>query len=216
MTEVRLLRAGPWSTLIEVADGAAAGSLHRYLSALRSAGRLPGIVDLVPGARTVLVDAGPGGPGGDPLTRALAGWTAGGAAGEPAGDPAGPLVEIPVRYDGADLAEVARLTGIPPDEVVAAHTGAELTVAFCGFAPGFAYLTGAPESLRVPRRDSPRAAVPAGAVALAGPYTGIYPRRSPGGWRLIGHTDLVLWDEAAPRPALLTPGTRVRCVPVPP
>jgi len=96
--------------------------------------------------------------------------------------------------------------------VVTTHTGTELVVAFCGFAPGFPYCTGLPERLAVPRLDSPRTRVPAGAVGLAGPFTGIYPTASPGGWRLIGHTDLVLWDTDRDPPATLVPGTRVRFV----
>jgi KipI family sensor histidine kinase inhibitor len=98
------------------------------------------------------------------------------------------------------------------DEVVTTHTGTELVVAFCGFAPGFPYCTGLPERLAVPRLDAPRTRVPAGAVGLAGPFTGIYPTASPGGWRLIGHTDLVLWDTDRDPPATLVPGTRVRFV----
>jgi KipI family sensor histidine kinase inhibitor len=119
-------------------------------------------------------------------------------------------VEIPVTYDGPDLAEVARLTGLPADEVVRRHAAAEYVVAFSGFAPGFGYLTGLPAELRVPRRDSPRTAVPAGSVAVAGEFTGVYPRRSPGGWQLLGRTDAVLWDPERDPPALLVPGTRVR------
>ena len=125
-------------------------------------------------------------------------------------------VVIPVVYDGEDLEEVARLTGLTADGVVAAHTGTTWTVAFAGFAPGFAYLTsgdpqagGAP-NLQVPRRDSPRPSVPSGAVGLAGQFSGIYPRSSPGGWQLIGRTDVTLFDIERTPPALLVPGTRVR------
>jgi KipI family sensor histidine kinase inhibitor len=100
------------------------------------------------------------------------------------------------------------------DEVVATHTASDLVVAFCGFAPGFAYCTGLPERLAVPRLDSPRARVPAGSVGLAGPFTGVYPTESPGGWRLLGRTDLVLWDEERDPPATLSPGTAVRFVAV--
>lgn len=122
----------------------------------------------------------------------------------------GELVEIPVVYDGPDLAEVAELTGLSRPDIVRLHTGTELTVAMCGFAPGFGYLAGLPRELRVPRRDSPRTRVPAGAVGLAGERTGIYPRDSPGGWQLIGRTDVVLWDLDREPPALLRPGMRVR------
>ena len=117
---------------------------------------------------------------------------------------------VPVVYDGADLDDVARLTGLTPAEVAAAHTGTPWVVAFTGFAPGFGYLTGGDPRLRVPRHDVPRPRVPAGAVGLAGRYSGVYPRASPGGWRLIGRTGLTLWDAAADPPAELRPGRRVR------
>jgi len=120
------------------------------------------------------------------------------------------LIEIEVDYSGADLAEVATLLEISPDEVVAAHTGQVWTVAFCGFAPGFGYLIGENDRLRVPRRSNPRTAVPAGAVGLADAFSGIYPRQGPGGWQLIGQTDRPLWDLDADPPALLQPGGRVR------
>ena len=117
-----------------------------------------------------------------------------------------------MTYDGPDLAEVARLTGLDEDEVVAAHTGTPWRIAFGGFAPGFAYLTGGDERLRVPRRDEPRTTVPAGAVGLAGEFSGVYPRPSPGGWQLIGSTDAPLWDPDRDPPALLGPGGWVRFV----
>ncbi|WP_134772016.1 5-oxoprolinase subunit B family protein [Ornithinimicrobium flavum] len=120
------------------------------------------------------------------------------------------VIVVPVRYDGPDLEEVARLTGLGEDEVVLAHTGVVWTVAFIGFAPGFAYLAGGDPRLHVPRRPSPRTSVPAGAVGLAGEWSGIYPRPSPGGWQLLGRTELVLWDVERDPPALLTPGARVR------
>ena len=122
------------------------------------------------------------------------------------------VVEIPVRYDGPDLADVAAHWGVDEAEVARVHAGAEYRVAFCGFAPGFGYLTGLPRE--VPRRATPRTSVPAGSVALAGPYTGVYPRASPGGWQLIGTTDAVLWDHTRVPAALLAPGTRVRFTPV--
>ncbi|GAB3814365.1 5-oxoprolinase subunit PxpB [Micromonospora zhanjiangensis] len=201
-----LRRAGRWSWLVEVDSGPAADRLHRHLAALRGRGALPGVVDLVPGARTVLLDCASPGPGRAELSRLLAGWD----RAVPATDAAGPVVRVPVRYDGPDLAEVAALTGRTPAGVVAAHTGTEFTVAFCGFSPGFGYLTGLPEWLRVPRRPEPRSAVPAGAVGLAGEYTGVYPRSSPGGWQLIGRTAVRLFDATRDPPALLAPGTRVR------
>ncbi|MHA7191507.1 5-oxoprolinase subunit B/C family protein [Arthrobacter sp. MDT2-16] len=120
------------------------------------------------------------------------------------------LVTIEVRYDGEDLADVAARTGLSEEAVVAAHTATPWVAAFGGFAPGFAYLTGGDPRLEVPRRDSPRTAVPAGSVALAGPFSAVYPRESPGGWQLVGRTDAVLWDARRTDPALIRPGNRVR------
>ena len=117
-----------------------------------------------------------------------------------------------MTYDGPDLAEVARLTGLGEDEIVAAHTGTLWRVAFGGFAPGFAYLVGGDPRLQVPRRDEPRTKVPAGAVGLAGEFSGIYPRESPGGWRLIGRTDVAMWDLDRDAPALLAAGSTVQFV----
>jgi KipI family sensor histidine kinase inhibitor len=105
---------------------------------------------------------------------------------------------------------VAELTGLDEAEVVARHTAGEYRSGFCGFAPGFAYLTGLPPELHVPRRETPRTRVPAGAVGLAGPFAGAYPRASPGGWQLVGRTDAVLFDVDRDPPALLAPGIRVR------
>jgi KipI family sensor histidine kinase inhibitor len=122
----------------------------------------------------------------------------------------GPLVEIPVRYDGEDLAEVARLAGLTVEEVIRRHQASEFTVAFCGFAPGFAYLVGGDPALQVPRRATPRPQVPAGAVALGGGYCGVYPQATPGGWQLIGRTSMAMWDPDRDPPARLTPGMRVR------
>lgn len=122
----------------------------------------------------------------------------------------GPVVEIPVRYDGEDLSEVARQWDVDIAEVVRIHCHTEFVVAFCGFAPGFAYCTGLPETLAVRRRAEPRPRVPAGSVALAGEFTSVYPSASPGGWQLIGTTDVPVWRPDAEEPALLAPGTRVR------
>jgi KipI family sensor histidine kinase inhibitor len=121
-------------------------------------------------------------------------------------------VEVPTTYDGPDLEEVARVWGMSTAEVVATHTGLEHEVAFCGFSPGFAYCAGLPEHLAVPRRHDPRPRVPAGSVAVADRWTGVYPTASPGGWQLLGRTDLVLWDADREPPATLAPGTRVRFV----
>ena len=202
---MRIRPAGDAAVLVEVADLDAAGRLY---AALR-ANPPPGTLDLVPATRTVLVTLDRACTDPDAVgaaIRALA--PAAGSATAP-----GDLVEIPTRYDGPDLAGVATLTGLTEDDVVRRHGGTEWTVAFCGFAPGFAYLTGGDPALRVPRRETPRTAVPAGAVGLADGFTGAYPRRMPGGWQLIGRTDAVLWDLDRDPPALLPPGTRVRFVP---
>jgi KipI family sensor histidine kinase inhibitor len=119
-------------------------------------------------------------------------------------------IEIPVRYDGEDLAEVAGLLGVTPTEVIQRHTSSHYTVAFVGFAPGFAYLTGGHPSFNLPRRSTPRARIPAGSVALAGAFSAVYPQASPGGWQLIGSTPTAMWDMARDRPALLQPGDQVR------
>ena len=169
----------------------------------REAGLL-GCVEVVPGAATVLLD---GVVDRERVVATLGDWQVGDDAAEPAPER---VVELAVTYDGADLDEVARLTGLSTSEVVELHRGSVLRVAFCGFAPGFAYLAGLPEALHVPRRDEPRHRVPAGAVGLAGPLCGVYPRESPGGWQLIGRTDAVLWDAGREEPALLRPGTTVR------
>jgi KipI family sensor histidine kinase inhibitor len=130
---------------------------------------------------------------------------------EPVSGPAGTRqVDLPVVFDGPDLPEVAALTGRSVRELVDALTATEFTVAFGGFAPGFAYLTGLPPELHVPRRATPRTRVPAGSVGLAGPFAGAYPRASPGGWQLVGRTDAVLFDVDREAPALLVPGTSVR------
>jgi KipI family sensor histidine kinase inhibitor len=196
---VRIQRIGPDALLVEVADTAAAIAL--FGEARR---RQVAATDVVPGARTVLFD---GAEDPDALAAELEHWTP--AAGSAT---AGKLVEVPTRYDGADLEDVARRWAMTTREVVATHTGTPFTVAFCGFAPGFAYCSGLPESLAVPRLDTPRPRVPAGAVGLAGAFTGVYPTASPGGWRLVGRTDLRLWDPDRAEPAALPPGTRVRFV----
>ena len=119
------------------------------------------------------------------------------------------VLPVPVRYDGEDLQVVSSLLGVSVAEAVRRHTSQTWTVAFSGFSPGFGYLVGDTGGLHVSRRASPRTRVPAGAVALAGEFTGVYPRESPGGWQIIGHTDLKAWDLERDPPALLVPGTRV-------
>jgi KipI family sensor histidine kinase inhibitor len=160
-------------------------------------------VDAVLGARTVLLRGEPSD------LRALVDRS---EPGDIAAGAAGDEIEVLVTYDGPDLADVASHTGLSEDEIVAAHTGTPWTVAFGGFAPGFAYLVGGDERLAVPRRGSPRTSVPAGSVGLAGEFSGVYPRSSPGGWQLIGRTEAVMFDVDRDPPALLLPGAQVRFV----
>ncbi|MFD5220097.1 allophanate hydrolase subunit 1 [Streptomyces tendae] len=201
---MNVLPVGDDALPVEVSSGEEAEAWHAELSRRRAEGRLTAR-EIVPAARTVLLDG---------LTDPVGLASELRAAEVPPAPPrAGHVVEIPVRYDGPDLAEVAAHWGVSTDEVARVHAGTEFRVAFCGFAPGFGYLTGLPARYDMPRRDTPRTAVPAGSVALAGPYTGVYPRSSPGGWQLIGSTDAVLWDHRRMPAALLSPGTRVRFVP---
>lgn len=199
---MRIIPVGLRALLVELPEPAHTHALMAELGRRRACGELPGVEDVVPGELTVLVDGLD-----DPaqLARQLAAWRP-----TPARPPDGPLVEVPVRYDGADLAEVARLWQVAEDEVGPIHSAPEYRVAFCGFAPGFGYLTGLPERYHLPRRAVPRTRVPAGSLAMAGGYAGIYPRNMPGGWQLLGHTDLVLFDPDRHPIALLTPGARVR------
>jgi KipI family sensor histidine kinase inhibitor len=125
-------------------------------------------------------------------------------------------VEVAVRYDGEDLPDVAARLGLEVAEVIARHAAPTYTVACLGFSRGFPYLEGLDPALRLPRRDSPRPRVPAGAVAIAADQAGIYPQAMPGGWHVLGRTDAVLFDEAVQPPALLAPGDRVRFVPLGP
>lgn len=166
--------------------------------------RVDGVTDLVPGARSILLHV-------DPRRLPLGAaehWARSVRPGS-ARPPAGRVVSIDVRYDGPDILEAARLADLSPHDLVLWHTSTAWTVAFTGFAPGFAYLTA--EHRRIfPRRATPRTRVPAGAVGLAGEFSGVYPRPSPGGWQIIGTAAAVLWDPDRPEPALLTPGTVVR------
>lgn len=201
---MRIRPVGAHALLLECADAAEVEAWRAELWRRRDSGELTA-VDIVPAARTVLIDGLPD-PGAvaDQIQR----WTP-----APAGEVAsGPEVEIPTRYDGPDLADVAAAWAVSVPEAVRRISGTEFRVAFCGFAPGFAYLTGLPESWAVPRLPSPRPRVPAGSVALAGAYAGIYPSESPGGWRLVGRTDVSLFDVHRDPPARLVPGVRVRLV----
>jgi KipI family sensor histidine kinase inhibitor len=177
-----------------------------WADALRTAA-LPGVVDIVPAARTVLVKLG--GPRNQGvIRRRLRKMRVTADEAAPADRSAD--VVIDVVYDGPDLAEVAGHTGLTTAQVIDAHTSTSWRVGFSGSAPGFAYLVDGDPRLRVPRRSEPRTSVPTGSVALAGEFSAIYPRQSPGGWQLIGHTDAVLWDLGRPKPALLMQGMSVQ------
>jgi KipI family sensor histidine kinase inhibitor len=181
-----------------------------WAEAVRGAA-LPGVLDIVPASRTVLVkldDARYRAPTRQRLAALRLDRAAVAGAAQPAGHDADVVIEV--VYDGADLDEVARLTELGTDEIVAAHTGTLWRAGFGGFAPGFAYLVGGDERLHVPRRAEPRTKVPAGSVGLAGEFSGVYPRESPGGWQLIGRTDARLWDVDRENPALITPGMWVQ------
>lgn len=204
MSGVRVLEAGPSALLVELPCGEDAEAFHAELLRRRAAGELP-VREIVPGARTVLLDG--------VEDRALAGrlrsWTV------PPLDRGGGGCRDTRRLRRTRPRRRGRGLGVAVDEVPRLHARTEFRVAFCGFAPGFGYLTGLPGHLSVPRRTTPRTRVPAGALALAGPYTGVYPRTSPGGWQLIGRMPgpEALWDPGREPAALLGPGTRVRFVP---
>ncbi|MDT0169838.1 5-oxoprolinase/urea amidolyase family protein [Pseudarthrobacter sp. BRE9] len=192
--------AGDRAILVELPSLEAVLSLQAQLTAHPE----PGQIDVIAAATTVLITADS-----PQAAQALAAHVPSLDLEAPA-DTDSALVTIDVVYDGEDLNDVASLTGLGREAVVAAHTGQLWTAAFAGFAPGFAYLTGENPSLEVPRRRSPRTAVPAGAVALGGAYSAVYPRQSPGGWQLIGRTDAAMWDLDRENPALIRPGDTVR------
>ncbi|MFJ7279733.1 allophanate hydrolase subunit 1 [Kitasatospora sp. NPDC098663] len=202
MTPAAVRRVGERALLVELDDTAQVAALYGWLRERQESGALGAVEEIVPAARTVLLD-GVADVGALAALLRTARPSAAAAA-------TGPLVEVPTVYDGADLAEVGALWGVSEEAAVRIHTGPEYVVAFCGFAPGFGYLTGLPPRYEVPRRATPRSGVPVGSVALAGPYTGVYPSSSPGGWQLIGRTGLVLWDTGREPAALLAPGVRVR------
>lgn len=207
---IRLLRCGESAVLVEITladpDRALAGVLG-LAAALRVRSGTPGWpdVEIVPAARTVLVTGDRDVVGLGEHLAEIAEAVNADALPEPTR-----TVTIDVDYDGPDLAEIARLTGLTEAEVIDAHTGTPWQVGFGGFAPGFAYLIGGDPRLNVPRRSSPRTSVPSGAVGLAGRFSGIYPRASPGGWQLLGRTDAVLWDPTGDPPVLLMPGTQAQ------
>ncbi|GIF43796.1 5-oxoprolinase subunit B family protein [Actinoplanes xinjiangensis] len=199
---MKIRRVGAAGLLIECDDADRVEDWRAELWRRREIGELQA-VEIVPGARTILLDGvAPG------TEEQLPQWEP--APGEIQSE--GPLVRIRTVFDGEDLEPVAEFWGVTTDEAIQRLVDTPLNVAFSGFAPGFAYLRGLPDAWAVPRLAVPRPRVPAGAVALAGGYAGIYPTASPGGWRLVGHTDQNLFDVRREQPALLTPGTRVRLV----
>lgn len=201
---MRFLSAGPDAVLVEVADLGEVRGLQAEIDRRRAQGWAPSLVDVVAGARTILLD---GVTDAVALASDIRSWTIGTAPGG-----AGPVTEIACRYQGPDLADIAAQWRVPAAEAVRIHAATLYEVAFCGFGPGFAYLAGITEQRSVARRDSPRKLVPAGSVALGGRYTAIYPWPSPGGWQLIGRTDVTVWDPDREPAALLRPGQRVRFV----
>ncbi|GLZ31452.1 allophanate hydrolase [Lentzea sp. NBRC 105346] len=189
-----LRRCGTDAVLVEVDS---LGQVAAVRAALQG---IPEVVELVPAARTVLVVGG--------LAQVRQKLENIDLSAPPQTDKQ--KIVIPVHYDGPDLELVADTANLTKEQVVELHTGATYEVAFCGFAPGFGYLTGLPEPLQQPRLDEPRTKVPAGSVGIAGEYTAAYPRATPGGWRLIGRTEITLFDPRADRPTLLAPGDEVR------
>ena len=200
---MRLLPSGTTALLVELDD---LEQVQGFYDAL-SDDPPTGVVDVVPAARTVLVVV-------DPAVTTLGALAAALRATAPRTGrrERGELVEVPVVYDGEDLDDAAGLLGWDAAELVRRHTTALWSVAFCGFAPGFGYLVSPDWPDEVPRRSSPRTKVPPGSVALAGAFSGVYPRESPGGWQLVGRTPLAVFDLSREPPALLRPGVRVRFV----
>ncbi len=208
MTGPHVRAAGPSALLVELADLQQVHDYYAEAQRRRQTGQLPSQVELVPAARTLLIDGVE-----DParLARDVRTWRPGPATAAESRER-----DVPTRYNGPDLAEVAELWGLTVAEAIDAHASIRHEVAFVGFSPGFAYINGLPAELRVPRRSAPRTRVPTGSVALADQFTGIYPRESPGGWQLIGHTVVPMWDPSAEPAAYLLPGDRVRFVPIHP
>ncbi|HET9171283.1 MAG TPA: allophanate hydrolase subunit 1 [Actinospica sp.] len=205
MTALRIKPAGSTALLACLEHPDQVTGLYRELQTSPPAG----YVDAIPAAETVMVVYDPA------RTQAatLAAWLESALDRPVTAESAphqGPAISIPVTYDGPDLSDVAARTNLSADEVLRRHTSAEYVVTFCGFAPGFAYLSGLDPALCLPRRTVPRTRIPAGSVAIADRYTSVYPSNSPGGWHLLGRTETVMWDLDRQSPALLTPGTRVR------
>lgn len=199
---MRVLPVGEAALLLEVEDLDSVLALYSVLASHPP----DGVIESVPAARTVLLICDPRVASLDAISQAVRQIQPG-----PGRPPVEETVEIPASYDGPDLDDVLAVTGLTRRELIEWHTGADWQVAFCGFAPGFGYLVTS-GGRAVPRRDSPRTSVPAGSIGLAGEFSGVYPRASPGGWQLIGATEATLFDIAADPPALLRPGVGVRFV----
>lgn len=202
---MEILPSGSTAILVELDDLDAVLALYAALSESPPAG----VVDIVPAARTVLLIIDP-----EVTDLGTVATAVRGVKPRPGLRGTGESVEIPVIYDGEDLADVGEILGCSAEEVVERHSGTAWTVAFCGFAPGFGYMTAEEGEWAIPRRSAPRTKVPAGSVALAGEFSGLYPRQSPGGWQLIGHTTVAAFDIDREPAALLRPGVQVRFVPV--
>lgn len=205
--EFKILPFGDQGVLVQCRDLKSAMALRGWLEMHPVVGQR----ELIPAARTVLIRLACGSD-----LSALAGQLPlPGLLGQAEPELPVAAVTIEVVYNGPDLAEVADLTGLSIHDIIRLHTTSPWVVAFTGFMPGFGYLTGGDSRLAVPRRHDPRSRVPAGAVGLAGEFSGVYPQSSPGGWQLLGRTDAVLWDEHRNPPALFVPGTKVQFVQVP-
>lgn len=197
-----VLPVGNDALLFEFDDQQIVLNYYSEITRRRNEGWRPTLREVIPAERTILISGVD-----DPVSVAkeVLAWSVLSFSTSSA-----QIIEVPTTYDGEDLDYVARVWNMTYQEVIAIHTSTNFRVAFCGFMPGFAYLVGLPAELVVPRRPTPRTKVPAGSVALAGKYSGIYPSSSPGGWQIIGTTQLKLWDEDRGFPALLFPGTRVK------
>lgn len=203
---MRFLPIGPRAFLAELDD---LDQTMQLFDALQ-ANPVPGIAEMVPGARTLLIRTEAGVAADAAMARAISACQLAGPDTTSSGT--GEVIELPMTYNGEDLADVAKHMGLTVAEVVAAHQAAIWQVAFCGFAPGFAYMVGDDLRFKLPRRKTPRTRIPAGAVALADRFCGVYPQASPGGWQLIGRTAVPMWDLNRQPPALLRPGVRCRFV----
>lgn len=211
--EARLLPLGEEAWILALGDRVEAGLHERVVAVARmiDAAALPGVREIVPGYTTVTVSFDSARADAEALRTDLARLLAEVPARPTPSSPR--TIEIPVRYDGPDLDEVAERTGLSRDQVVARHAAPLYRVYLLGFAPGFAYLGELDPTLELPRRPSPRTRVPPGSVAIAGLQTAVYPLATPGGWHLIGTTSLRLFDPAADPPALLRVGDQVRFLP---